>query len=559
MKNTEFIRTLVLWLIVAVSPIAYGQPAFVLPEIESVHLSAARSLYISGENVQFSAYLTLEDHNQWLSRILYVEIITSEGKSISSGKYPVQNSASYGTLRIPEDIVSGVYYLRAYTKYMRNAGPESYAYLAIKIVNPRNEEVMNGNGAEKFILEPTANTDPFISIGIEKDTFSLRREVRVTLAATTALASEIKVLSISVVPSIASDEYRLPDYQGSRKVDSLLFYPETRGLSMTGELKDISNGKPVPGSRVNISIIGKGRDFMVQETDISGRFFFSLPAYTGTRDVFLCSGNTDSINARVLVDNDFCTMPVRLPGPVFGLSSEERSMAFNMALNCQISKGFSVDSIGQKEIAGAEERAFYGKPNDILRMDDYVQLPTLEEYFNELPGMVKIRKKNGKKYFKVIGKQQEMNFFDPLVMIDWVAVEDPQKILAAAPVNIARIEMINEPYVKGNIIYGGIVSIISKRGDFAGIDLPSSGIFIRFPFLSDLDITDNQPSSLPNIPDTRNTAYWQPDLVLKAGEPYRYSFITSDTPGKYAIILKGLTSEGLPFRQVREFTVLKKD
>ena len=36
---------------------------------------------------------------------------------------------------------------------------------------------------------------------------------------------------------------------------------------------------------------------------------------------------------------------------------------------------------------------------------NYVQLPTLEEYFNELPTLAKVRKRQGEKYFKILGAQ----------------------------------------------------------------------------------------------------------------------------------------------------------
>ena len=75
-----------------------------------------------------------------------------------------------------------------------------------------------------------------------------------------------------------------------------------------------------------------------------------------------------------------------------------------------------------------------------------------------------------------------MAIYDPLVMIDWVAVSDNESILGTPTQSISRIELVNAPYIKGDMIYGGIISIISKKGDFAGIDLPRNGIFINYKF-----------------------------------------------------------------------------
>ncbi len=80
----------------------------------------------------------------------------------------------------------------------------------------------------------------------------------------------------------------------------------------------------MPGTRVNLSVIGRGRDFMAVQTDTSGRFFFSLPDYTGFRDLFLCAKNTDTSDPKILIDNDYCTIPVHIPSKIFTLTPQER-------------------------------------------------------------------------------------------------------------------------------------------------------------------------------------------------------------------------------------------
>ncbi len=326
-------------------------------------------------------------------------------------------------------------------------------------------------------------------------------------------------------------------------------------MSISGELKDISGRRVVPDTRVSLSIIGEGRDFMAIQTDSSGHFIFSLPAYTGYRDIYLCAESTPDFLTKILVDNDFCTAPFQLPSPVFKLTDRERTLAYQLAVNSRLLEVFDADTLSYKSKTPAVSSAFYGTPSDILFIDKYVELPTLEENFNELPNQVKVRKKQGEKYLKVIGQQPEMLFYDPLILVDWVAVDDPAKVLAVSPKNINRIEVINEPYIKGNITYGGIVSIISEQGDFAGIDLPESGIFIQFDFLSDkINTIKNNPGS-QRIPDARNTLYWEPIIELNEGKKTHFSFSTPDTPGRYQIILKGISNAGNIFTQTEVFVV----
>ena len=205
----------------------------------------------------------------------------------------------------------------------------------------------------------------------------------------------------------------------------------------------------------------------------------------------------------------------------------------------------------------SEYQAFYGKPNEILYLDNYIQLPTLEEYLNELPTLVKVRKHQGEKYFKVLGPQTELSGYDPLILVDMVAIADPSKVLAIPPVNISRIEVVNKLYVKGDQTYGGIINIISKHSDFAGIDLPSSGVFINYGFLADNSHYPEIYSPGKHSPDTRNTLYWEPKFVLNKSNSAKVTFTTSDAPGKYLIILNGINLKGEKFKQTSTIEVIK--
>ena len=100
-----------------------------------------------------------------------------------------------------------------------------------------------------------------------------------------------KGLTLAVVPefSTSANIVKFPERDKSEK--RVFYYPETRGLSITGKLTDNRTGECLPDTRINLSIIGKGTDFMAMQTDSAGRFFFSLPDYTGSRDLFLCAEN----------------------------------------------------------------------------------------------------------------------------------------------------------------------------------------------------------------------------------------------------------------------------
>jgi hypothetical protein len=59
------------------------------------------------------------------------------------------------------------------------------------------------------------------------------------------------------------------------------------------------------------------------------------------------------------------------------------------------------------------------------------------------------------------------------------------------------------------------------------------------------------------MPDFRSLLYWTPEIKSGADGEKQLSFYTSDLTGKYALVVQGLTSSGVPGSQMVFFTVKK--
>ncbi|MCB0805969.1 MAG: hypothetical protein KDC05_09245 [Bacteroidales bacterium] len=104
---------------------------------ESVTISVDRDLYFAGETIWFSAGCEIENHNnQRFSNILYVELFQADNKIISQEKFYLHNGIVTGFIQIPDELPTSSYFIRAYTRYMRNFDPHSYAYSVITVINP---------------------------------------------------------------------------------------------------------------------------------------------------------------------------------------------------------------------------------------------------------------------------------------------------------------------------------------------------------------------------------------------------------------------------------------
>lgn len=529
---------------------------------ERIFLFTDRMIYIAGERIHFSAVTSYSENGEQtvMSKIFYTELISPNGEKILGGKYSMENSSGSGCFTIPKDIMSGNYFIRTYTKYMRNKGPQSYYYIPLKIINPLyNQIIVSKNATLSNDLRIIQDNDqdlfaPF-DLSINNKEYKTRERVNISLTDFNIKKDSIKGLCLTVVPESSISRQKIL----SLKVNNysrLNFYPETRGVTLTGKLVEKQSGKNLAYKTVNLSIVGDEKVFMPDITDSTGQFYFSLPDLYGKRDIFMSIGSTDGMETNILVDNDFCTKAINLPSIPFDLKQEEKDVAYNFAVNHQIASHFKANnnSVTTDTVINVE-KTFYGNPSEILYLDNYIKLPSLEEYFTELPSVVKVRKRNGKKYLKIYSSLASMSVYEPLVLIDGVAIDDPEIILAIPPQRILRIEVIDLPYIKGDLTYAGIISFISKKGDFAGVDLPESGMFINYQFLDDKCEYIGQNVLSKNHPDTRNTIFWKTNINLDDENANQFSFFTTDAPGKYIILLRGVTLNGNILSSSVKFTV----
>ena len=114
----------------------YQEEALSNPEY--ITLFTDRNMYAVNERIYFSSFYRIgqDSAKESWSKVLYVELVTPSGRPLAKGKFQLNEKGSSGYLDIPSDALTGNYYLRSYTRWMRNFGPESYCYAPLVIINP---------------------------------------------------------------------------------------------------------------------------------------------------------------------------------------------------------------------------------------------------------------------------------------------------------------------------------------------------------------------------------------------------------------------------------------
>lgn len=104
---------------------------------EKIYLQLDKPYYAIGEDIWFKAYVTDSRNNKLttLSNILYVELIDEKDAITKQLKLPMVSGISWGDFKLTDTLSEGSYRIRAYTQYMRNAGPDFFFDKTIKIGN----------------------------------------------------------------------------------------------------------------------------------------------------------------------------------------------------------------------------------------------------------------------------------------------------------------------------------------------------------------------------------------------------------------------------------------
>src|SRR5262249_2642092 len=114
-----------------------------------------------------------------------------------------------------------------------------------------------------------------------------------------------------------------------------------------------------------------------------------------------------------------------------------------------------------------------------------------------------------------------------------------------------RLEVLTRRYFFGGVFFTGLLNWTTYHGDLNGYQLDPhataldyEGLQAKRTFYSPVYATAGQKAS--RLPDYRNVLYWDPQLSLPEKGTGVVRFFTSDLPGKYAVIVQGVSAQGTP-------------
>jgi len=555
-----------------------------LPE-EQVTLHLDRNICLAGETIWFKAWCFLDGQiEEDLSRVLYLEIFDETQKVIVQEKYLLTNNNTSGSFQIPEDVLSKHYFVRAYTRYMRNFSLSNFHYQQLTIINP----LIEGTSVQTVATAPKdtkvktsnqeylSNDEKELELKLSKEKFKPREQISFDITSLETITAELSItvrmkglgnqpnkkgvlqnewLLASCLEDpfcrrgTTSDSHFTPSSNSQQQKtlsspSQLEWRPETRGLTISGLIQN-EKEESITGALAMVSILQKEPLLYLGSSDNQGAFTICLHNMQDQKNIFV---GTPSEDNTVLIRNDFDSNIPEVTSIPLQFDSTLHNILESLNLNQQLKRIYpknKVQTVYESDPPSITSTNIIA-PDRRIVLADFIEMTTMSEVFDEITSGVLLRKKNKKETLSVFNSKEQKRYDNPLVLLDNIPVFNVSELLKIAPSKIEAIELYNTDYIMGDYTLGAIISIISKTDDFAGYKWGEQAAFTKF---KTFDLT--QPfaqvvhSEESHLPDFRPVLYWQPTLKFQQQKKNDIiSIYAPDRPGIYEILVQGFTNFG---------------
>ncbi len=348
--------------------------------------------------------------------------------------------------------------------------------------------------------------------------------------------------------------YLLQKYAHLQAPTRLDWVPESRDLSISGWVKDPATGQPVAEVLTMVSMVGEHPQLHSQLSGADGSFRIPLRDLEGIETVFVGVKSTLEQKLEVLVNRDFAKEMPDIQQEPFSYDPELHRYFEALFVANQAARIFDLPETTPAYAPRSHKPLPFnlGEPNLTIRVDEFIELETMEELFQNIVPKVSVNGPPGNRHLAIYNDTDMSYEHDPLILLDQAAVFDVEALLGISPKKIARFEVFQGAYYLGDQRFEGIVSISTHTDDFARYPFGADGAFVKY--------TATQPGvafeaivtgaeTPAHQPDLRTTLYWNP---VFSGGISTLELVAPDVPGAYEVVVECLSGAraGEEFKRV---------
>lgn len=530
---------------------------------EKVYLHLDKPYYYKGEQLFFKAYLNYANPNlrKELSKVVYVELISENRDILIQKKFKIENGQAVGDMFLPDTLDQKKYYLRSYTTWNRNYGPDTYFVKAVPVLSPYDR--MKDSEASQ-----ESKSQILVEFKPDKNEYSIRDKVSVGVNLKDKNGNPV---SANLSVSVTDNNYVTPISLNPTILNGLTIkeipkhittdkftYPIEKDMNISGQFLN-GKGKPeeIPftayfnnlSSSLDLESDAEGK-FNLEEMDFYGPLDFTFMALDKKGNSYGKFQITPRLNPPFFVPES-AKMPIigTVQNPIFTLVEQETKTV-------ELEQG-TVD----EDKADTKTMAIYGRADHVIRGDALMRggnstdlLLSLKPY---VPGMAV------NSFGQVTlrgGATSTSNSQEPMVMVDGAILPGnsaASNINSINPNDVERIEVVTRmASIMGDMGRNGVIAIYLKKGGQTSPVLNTAIANKNTIMVEGFSVPNNffqtsheDDGELPIGSDQRSTLYWNPYVITDSETgAFRIEFFMNDNPSPKSVTLEGIAIDGTPIR-----------
>jgi hypothetical protein len=343
------------------------------------------------------------------------------------------------------------------------------------------------------------------------------------------------------------------------------FLREQHGFNLLGRLVSSDENLALGDQMIYLSTPDTLLNFNYAKTLADGTFHFHLDNYYHNRELYLTVADrllAGKTNIRVFdrfeLQTPFTPYVRANANDYIGAITELQRI-----VTVQKHYGIRGEMVTYStEMPGLIPQPLYHNPVHVIYPAEYVPLDDFVEIARELIFPLRLRQQADGRYNIRLVNDRTSHFLDgePILFLDAIPVRNVGDVVPLASRDIHYVEVLNIPWIFGDVSFDGVVSIVSHGGRYQDLTPEPSAAVLRAPSLaSRIDFRAQEyqgPENGAHTPDFRTLLGWYPQLSLTTGSgTQNLSFVSGDLKGNYVIIVNGVAANGKPVGTFLNFEI----
>ncbi|PSR53343.1 hypothetical protein AHMF7605_07280 [Adhaeribacter arboris] len=420
-----------------------------------------------------------------------------------------------------------------------------------------------------YSLYPNESVKSLYQVQLNKNTFNLREEVKVSLVAENSSAKPANSLvSVRVLEQLDSIPFSfsgnhpvtesfnlyqsLPTYNLKKIVAASSSAPEEYIFNLKGKIVSVTDKRPIGHSLIHL-IVPTSNQLEVVYSDKDGRIQVELDPFEGIKPLVFraIQEGIELRNLEFIPDSAQSVVPwtQTYTAEAYTLAQQELITKFKI-LN-RINQAFTLESEAKvarrsNDLKPSQLEESKLKPTTSYDLQAYEKFSNVTEIFRELiPAIEIVKRKDGvhaRLYARLL-KRFYTNY--PLFLVDGIPSYDVETILNLPASQLVKIDVFNTSTALAPfdvLSTGGVVALYTKDRNFNPAALHDNNITVTGTAPSIVAPQFNRPE--PTTPDFRPLVYWNPVLKTNANGSANFLFSTNDQIGKFVIEITTTSNNG---------------